>query len=254
MSPRPLFALISLILIAGACLLILLTVLAGAVDANPVNKIYFLEAATSGISGAPPVSRWTLWNVCDIAPTGLNMCPGVRAAFPLDPPRNFGTDQGVPPTFLGTKKFFYLTRFMFAFVFISLFFAVSALFLGIFALCSRIGSYLSSLTCSVALFFQTLTACLMTAAYVIGRNNFIGNQQTASLGRYAFGFMWAAMACLFLATALLCLAGVTSKKSDKTYSKKTGGKSFFGRKKSTRDRGSFIDSESQRRVVKDEFS
>lgn len=51
---------------------------------------------------------------------------------------------------------------MFAFVIIGLFFAVSALFLGLVALCSRIGSFLSSATCSVALFFQTVTTALMT--------------------------------------------------------------------------------------------
>lgn len=61
-----------------------------------------------------------------------------------------------------TRQYFYLTRFMFPFVLIGLFFGVMSLFLGIFALCSRIGSFLSSMMCSAALFFQTLTAALMT--------------------------------------------------------------------------------------------
>jgi hypothetical protein len=61
-----------------------------------------------------------------------------------------------------TNKFYYMTRFMFAFQLIGLFFAVCALFLGLLALCSRIGSYLSSLTCMIALIFQTAVACLMT--------------------------------------------------------------------------------------------
>lgn len=51
---------------------------------------------------------------------------------------------------------------MFAFVLIGGFFAACALGLGLVALCSRIGSFLSSATVSVALFFQTITACLMT--------------------------------------------------------------------------------------------
>ncbi|MCJ1485995.1 hypothetical protein MMC06_006171 [Schaereria dolodes] len=256
MTPRPYFAFLSLFLIAGACLLILLTLLAGAVDHNPISKIYFLQADTSAIPGAPSISRWTFWNICSVGPGG-NVCPKVHPAFPLDPPsgRNFGTTKGVDAAFIGTRKYFYLTRFMFAFVLIALFFAVSSLFIGVLALCSRIASYLSSLMCSIALFFQTLTATLMTAAYVIGRKNFLANKQTASLGKYAFGFMWAAMACLALATILFCLAGVTSKKADKTYSKRSGGRSFFGRRnKSTRSRGSFIDNESQKQVVKDEYS
>lgn len=65
-------------------------------------------------------------------------------------------------TICSTNKFYYLTRFMFAFVLIALFFAVCSLFLGIFALCSRIGSYLSSVMCMIAAFFQTLVAALMT--------------------------------------------------------------------------------------------
>jgi len=61
-----------------------------------------------------------------------------------------------------TKTYYYLTRFMFAFALIALVFSTCALFVGVLALCSRIGSFISSATCSVALFFQTLTAALMT--------------------------------------------------------------------------------------------
>ena len=51
---------------------------------------------------------------------------------------------------------------MFAFEFIALFFTACALGLGLFALCSRIGSFLDSALSSIALFFQTITAALMT--------------------------------------------------------------------------------------------
>jgi hypothetical protein len=61
-----------------------------------------------------------------------------------------------------TNKFYYETRFMFAFVLIGLFFSVAALGLGVFALCSRIGSYLSGTMAMAALIFQTITAALMT--------------------------------------------------------------------------------------------
>ena len=154
-----------------------------------------------------------------------------------------------------THKYYYLTRFMFAFVLIGLFFAVCALFLGLLALCSRIGSYLSSALCSVALFFQTLTTTLMTAAYVMGRNDFLSQGKNASLGRYNFGFMWAAVACLFIATVLFCVGGATSGSSrgGRASRKSGGGRNFMGRKKTVHNRGSFIDSESQRRVVKDEY-
>ena len=58
-----------------------------------------------------------------------------------------------------------MTRIFFAFLLIALFFAVCSLFLGLFALCSRIGSYLSSVMCFLGLIFQTVAAALMT--YVV---------------------------------------------------------------------------------------
>ena len=156
---------------------------------------------------------------------------------------------------------------MFAFELIALFFGACAAFVGLLALCSTIGSFLSSFTASVALFFQTLAAALMTyacsfaplwktglvcwpsirAAYVIGRNNFRSVGRTANLGKYNFGFMWAAVACLFLATVMFCVGGAASR-SKGTYTKRTGGRSFMGRsKKSKRDRGSFIGTDGAQR-------
>jgi hypothetical protein len=65
---------------------------------------------------------------------------------------------------------------------------------------------------------------------------------SASLGRDAFGFMWAAVACYFIATVLLCAGGAASASS--SGGRRGGGKMFFGRKqKAHRDRGSFIDKE-----------
>ncbi|KAI4091137.1 MAG: hypothetical protein L6R37_007783 [Teloschistes peruensis] len=266
MTPRPALAFVSLILIAGAILLILLTLLGGAINKNPTNKFYFLEADTTGLGTAAATSRWTFWNVCSVM-DGHNACPKVHAAYPFDPKRNFGTSDifgygkhGVARSWgkEGTGSKYYLeTRFMFAFVLIGLFFAVCALFLSLLALCSRIGSFLSSALCSVALFFQTLTAALMTAAYVQGRSAFRSSSRTATLGKYNFGFMWAAVAALFLATLLECVGGVTGKKSsERSYTKRTGGggRGFLGmgRKKSTRSRGSFIDPERQRRMEKED--
>lgn len=79
----------------------LLTLLGGSQGHNPLNKFYFLEADTSQISGAAPATRWTFWNACSVT-NGLDMCPGVHPAYPFDPPRNFGTSNGVPPQFIGS--------------------------------------------------------------------------------------------------------------------------------------------------------
>ena len=292
----------SLILIAGALLLMLLTLIAGGVNHNPTDLIYFLQADTSKIPGAPAISRWTFWNVCSVSANGRNACGEVHPAFPLDPPsgRNFGTTKGVPTQFIGYGHHFLCTCI--ATVYLTshqqnkaillydplhvrlrthrpLFRNLLPLPRSICALQPYWELYLQRTllrgtilpnnhgspndVCfpSLPRFPSLPHQCLLTdnlflnsAAYVKGRNNFRSNNLTATLGSYSFGFMWAAMACLFLATVMFCVAGVTSKKADATYASKTHGRSFFGRKKSKRDRGSFIDSESQRRVVKDEFS
>lgn len=59
-------------------------------------------------------------------------------------------------------------------------------------------------------------------------------------------FTWATFAAWFLAAMFFCIGGAVGK--DKSSNKK----SYFGRKRSTRSRGSFVDSSSDRRVVKDE--
>ncbi|KAI9733303.1 MAG: hypothetical protein M1834_003387 [Cirrosporium novae-zelandiae] len=133
---------------------------------------------------------------------------------------------------------------MFAFVLTAIFFAVCALFAGLLALCSRIGSYFSGFLASIALFFQTIAASLMTAAYVKGRDNFHSNGQSAKLGVKAFAFMWTAFACLFLAMILFCIGGSTNR------APYTAKRSRFGRKRSTRSRGSFIEN----RRSKNEYS
>lgn len=74
---------------------------------------------------------------------------------------------------------------------------------------------------------------------------FRANNQNAQLGKYAYGFTWAAFACWIISTILFCIGGGKDKSE-------SGGGGYFGRKRSTRSRGSFRDSESGRRV-KDEY-
>ena len=93
-------AIVSLILIMGALLLMLLTILGGSVGKNPTNQFYYLEADTSGIPNAADLTRWTTWNACGVT-NGRNMCPKVHPAYAFDPPKNFGTEENIPPQFLG---------------------------------------------------------------------------------------------------------------------------------------------------------
>lgn len=246
MAARGIFGLLSLVLVAAGLLFALFILLAGAVDGDPVNKWYFLQVDTSNIPNAPPVSRWTFWNICD-GSSGRDDCSGtgyghVSPARPFDPPsgRNFDTTTNIPQDFIGTRYYFYMTRFMFAFALISLFFGACALLTGLLALCTRIGAYFSGLLTMLAFTFQALMAALMTAAYVKGRDHFRSNGQAADIGNYAFGFEWASFACFFLATVLFCIGGSASK-SDSYGSKKSRRGFFRGRRSaSTRSRGSFI--------------
>jgi len=143
-----------------------------------------------------------------------------------------------------TNKFYYLSRFMFAFYLIALFFGACALLTGLLALCTRFGAYISGLNAAIALFFQTLAAALMTAWTVEGRNAFRSSGTQANLGAYGYGFTWAAMACYLLATVLFCVGGGISSRNKNSKPKRS--------KSQKSARGSFVDSESQRRV-KDEY-
>ncbi|KAH7057303.1 SUR7/PalI family-domain-containing protein [Macrophomina phaseolina] len=249
MAARPILSFAALLLLAGGIVFQFLVILSGGVSGTPENQIYFLQASTDGVSPSTRnPSRWTFWAVCGRDSNGHNAdCGAVVPALPFDPPRNFDTRTGVPDQFIGTRKFFYLSRFMFAFYLIALFFAAIALFTGLLALCSRLGGYLSGLNTFIALFFQTVTAALMTAWTVEGRDAFRSNGQSASLGVKAYAFTWSAMACFLISTVLFCMSGAHRGESVSTK------RSFFGRRRSTRSRGSFIDAESQRRV-KDDYS
>jgi len=87
--------------VAAGLLLQLLVILSGAVEQNPINKVYFLQAATSGVSGARNPARWTFFAVCGVVNGATGNCGAVVPALPFDPPRNFGTTSGVPATFEG---------------------------------------------------------------------------------------------------------------------------------------------------------
>jgi len=250
MVSRSIFGITSLLILAGGIVLQFFTILSGGINSSPINQFYFLEASNIGsIPGARNPSRWTFFAICGVDSAGHNAnCGNAVPALPFDPPRNFGTTQNIPEQFIGTHKFYYLSRFMFAFYLIALFFAVCGLFTGCLALCSRLGGYLSGLTVAIALFFQTLAAALMTAWTVLGRNAFNSSGHTATLGKKLYGFTWAAMACFLISTVLFCMGGSVGR--DPGYS------SGVSRKRSTRSnrsRGSFLETGDVRKS-RDDYS
>jgi len=236
--PRPMLGLISLILLGAAILFQFFIILSGGVQSSPENRIYFLQADTSGMNARNP-SRWTYWAVCGVA-NGLNSdCGKPVAALPFDPPHrtNFDSQAGVPDAFIGVKKFYLLSRFAWVFFLIALLSSATAFLFGGLALCTRIGAYFSSLTTFVALFFQTVAAILMTAWSVQGRNVFRKAGHQSHIGKYGYGFTWGAVALLFLSVITFCMAG--SKKHRESYATTntahtTHRRGFFRRRRSVR--------------------
>jgi len=252
MAIRPILSTFSLVLLAGGIVLQFLVVLSGAVVKNPETQVYFLQTSTNGIPQARNPSRWTFFSICGVENGRNANCGSPIPALPFDPPRsnNFGTTTGVPDSFIGTHHYYYLSRFMFAFYIVALFFATCALFTGLLALCTRLGAYFSGLNTGLAFFFQALAASLMTAWTIQGRNAFRSAGQDSSIGVKAYAFTWSAVACYFLATTTFCLSGRSGR--DKNYSTGRTKGGMFGRKRSTRSRGSFVGSD--RGGVKDEYS
>ena len=214
--------------------------LSGTTTHTPINLVYFLEAATSGIPGARNPSRWTFFSICGVDGNGHNAnCGAIVPALPFDPTNHhdFGTTKGVPEGFIGTHKFYYLSRFMFAFYLIALLMGIWTLLLGVLALCTRIGAYLSSFNASIALFFQALAAALMTAWTIQGRNAFRKGNLDAHIGVKAMAFTWAAAACFLLATIMFCAGGSGRRNKTEYVETRRSRRSFFGRRRHTRNSG-----------------
>ncbi|KAA8570126.1 hypothetical protein EYC84_002457 [Monilinia fructicola] len=185
-------------------------ILGGVTHTSPLDKTYFLRADTSGIAGARPTTQWNYFYNCG---SGNNDCGKPVPALPFGYAWLGGGD-GAPSSLLGSHgkhttsfSYYYMWRFGWVFYLMGLLFTVFAFFTSMLAVCSRLGSFLGALMTMAALFFFTLGASLMTAEFVKARNQFNHAGLSAHLGKYAFGFTWAAWACLFLSMILLCIGG-----------------------------------------------
>jgi hypothetical protein len=202
------FVWVPFILQAAAVVLLFFVILAGVDDSAPLNETFFISADISsfntGINSPSGYGQWTLWGVCGATRDGKNVnCGDHHAAYPFSPYDNFG--NGVPPYFVDHRHFFYYTtRFMFAFFIIAVAFAVFSVSTGLLALCSRLGSAVSSIFVMAAFVIDIIATSLMTAAYVRGRDEFTKAGITASLGVKAFGFAWGSVGCLLFATFGFC--------------------------------------------------
>ncbi|KAJ4386341.1 Eisosomes component [Gnomoniopsis smithogilvyi] len=245
MAGHPALGLPALVFLAGSIVLIFFVILSGTTQTTPLNKTYFLQADTSGITGAQDVSRWTYFYICN----GQNQdCTKASPAMPFG--HAWANDADNIPSGLGgsyagdttSKYYFYMWRFGWVFYLMSLFFAVMAFFTGFLACCGRLGSALAGLVSLTALFFYTIAVSLMTATFVKARDAFRADDRTATIGTYAFGFSWGAWAALLIATVMFLLG---TRRND------TGTTRTWRRTRSTRSRRSY-DLGSHR--VKDDYA
>ncbi|KAH6973587.1 SUR7/PalI family-domain-containing protein [Ilyonectria sp. MPI-CAGE-AT-0026] len=221
-----------LLLTAASIVLLFFIILPGVSDTAPLNKTYFLRADTQGISGARATTQWTYFYFCG---------PNNKDCGSAHPAPAFGRawdshPDSAPSELVGShgghttsSKFFYMWRFSWVFILITLFFEVLTFFSGFLACCGRLGAAISGLVSFVALFFSSLAMALMTATFVLARNAFHSDNRSAKVGAYAFGFAWGSWAALFLATMLFC---VGMRGGDKQSS--SGGRSWGRRSRSVR--------------------
>ncbi|KAF7542223.1 hypothetical protein G7Z17_g11774 [Cylindrodendrum hubeiense] len=219
-----------LVLTAASIVLLLFIILAGVSDTAPLKLTYFLRADTEGITGARDTTQWTFFYFCgrdNKDCSHARPAPAFGRAWDSNPdnaPSQLVGGHGGDTT---STKFFYLWRFAWVMILITLFFEVLAFFSGFLACCGRLGAAISGLVSLVALFFSSAAMSLMTATFVLARDAFRSDNRTAQIGTYAFGFAWGSWAALFLATMLFCIGLRGDKRSP-------GGHSWGRRRRSVR--------------------
>ncbi|KAM0307547.1 hypothetical protein ACHAPM_000267 [Fusarium culmorum] len=242
------FGLAGLVLMAVSLLFLWFIILSGLTSTTPFDKTYFLRADTSDITGARDTTQWNFFYICG---AGNNDCDGARAA-PVIGKAWDSNPRNAPSSLVGgragdttSNRQFFLWRFGWVFILITLFFETIAFFTGFIACCGRLGAGISGFTSMFALLCSSVAMSLMTATWVLARNAFKSAGRSASIGRYAFGFAWASWAALFIATILFCL-GMRGDKSSSS-----GGYSgrSWRRRRSVRSTNGY-----EGRRVKDDYS
>jgi len=213
---------LSLFALLGAGLLLFFNILCGAGTSSVLGKFYWLEAGTSGISGAHSTTRWTNYNSCGVTNGRNSDCSSSQPGYPMSPRSNFGSSSGIPSCLSSRKGVtYYLSRVGWAFLLIGLLFTLLALLPVAVSFCLPSLSILaigSSFATNAALLFTTLAACLLTAGYVKARNCFKSEGRHTSLGKKMFAFVWTSVFLLFLSSLFSgvgCIGSLFSSRKNK---------------------------------------
>lgn len=199
---------LNLVLLAGTTLLLVLIVLSGSTHHYPFDDFYWIRGDTSAISGAPSVSAWTFWGVCDY--NDFSDCRS-GPAYPISPVDNFGTTTNVPHEFVTNRDtLFYLSRFAFAVTLVGLAFCGFAFIVDILGFCSIVIDKIVICLVAIALFFISAAAAFLTAAAVLARNAFSDAGLKAHIGAKNMGMIWAAEACILIVFFNTCAANIVN--------------------------------------------
>lgn len=220
---RALFAILPLFLLAGSLLLLILTLLSGGVQKNPINEFFYLDAALTvpGIDSPDGRVRFTNYNICGVQ-NGRNVnCGPTKAAFGFNPVNDISSsDPSLPAGIVANNsKSKTTSKAYYSFLIIAAFFTMVAMFTSIIACFGRIGAFIGFITTLVAWATCAIAASLMTVVYVRARNEFRAGGISANLGVKLFAFMWTTVAATGLALLILsvgvCIPGDSSRRRNK---------------------------------------
>lgn len=235
MAGKPIFSGLSIIVQAGALLLLIFILLAGVKNSTPLDQFFWFEFDTSGISSnsvsnIPNPVRWTPYNYCGVSENGRNInCSPKKAAFPFKPQTAFETTQGIPSDLIENEStYFYLSRISYGFYIVAAGFTLFALSLAFLGCCSRLASAASAFLSFLALLFAAAASGMITAVYVMAKNAFSDIGVHSSIGVKMMAFTWTVVACLLIAFFLLCCSCAVGRRHDHDASSSAGG--FFARK------------------------
>lgn len=200
---------LTVLLLAGATLMLLFIVFSGAVKNYPFNHFYWVQADTSAISSADgDISRWTFWGIChpeSYDQGATDNCPHLGADVPISPYDNFGNSSAIPSDFINNRdNYYYLSRFSFPFILIALVFSGVSFICSIMAPCWLAMKQVVTFFIGLALIFCVTGASCITAVSVMTRNQFHDSGYEAKIGASSLGMVWASTACLLILFFLSC--------------------------------------------------
>ncbi|KAG5417976.1 FMP45 [Candida metapsilosis] len=225
------FTIVPIFFLLGSALLLILTVINGAGTSSILGKFYWSQTDTSGIQGAPfSTTRWTFYRTCGVRDGHNADCVKSKAAYPYSPKDNFGSENGLPETFISSRNtYYYLSRIGWAFILVGLFFTVVALVVVPLNFCLAIGGVLAAVSTFLAFLFVIAAACLITAAHVKGRNAFNKAGHSSKIGAKAFGILWAAVACLLITFVTTIISALGTRRSNRRRSGVAGESAYAAR-------------------------